>query len=42
MRLLLLLVLLAGCASDEGGQPGSVHARVNGVYTTYGGVGVTH
>ena len=38
MRLLCLLLLLAGCADSEPGEPGSAHVRLNGVYSTFGGV----
>ena len=30
------MLLLAGCA-DGGGEDGGAHARLNGVYTTFGG-----
>ncbi len=38
MRSLLLLLLLAGCASGEGGQPSSFNTHIDGRYVTMGGV----
>ncbi len=38
MRLLCLLLLLAGCADGPPGEPGTAHLRLNGAYTAYGGV----
>ena len=37
MRVIVLMLLLGGCASDRGDQPSSVNMRMNGVYTTFGG-----
>ena len=42
MRLLVVLLLLTGCATDDGAvQPGSFHTRMDGVYTTFGSVGLS-
>ena len=46
MRVVVFLLLLGGCAgggasqpnSDDGSQTGSISTRMNGVYTTMGGV----
>ncbi len=38
MRLLCLLLLLAGCADNPSGEPGSAHVRLNGFYGAFGGV----
>ena len=38
MRLMLaVLLLLAGCAGDQGGEDGSARMRMNGAYTAFGG-----
>ena len=42
MRVLLLVLLLAGCAQDPGGDRSSVTPSVHGAYTTFGGVGFSH
>ena len=39
---LVMLLLLAGCADSGGGEDGSVHARVNGAYTTFGAAALHH
>ncbi len=37
MRLMLaVLLLVAGCAGDQGGEDGSARVRMNGVYTAFG------
>ena len=38
MRSLLLLLWLAGCASNPDSQPASFNAHVNGTYTAVGGL----
>jgi hypothetical protein len=38
MKGLLMLLLLAGCAANEGSQPSSFNTHMNGSYVTMGGV----
>ena len=38
MRVLCLLLLLAGCADAQPGEPGSARVRLNGVYGAFGGM----
>ncbi len=40
MRLLWIVLLLAGCAADQDSQPSTFNAHVNGRYTTFGGIGL--
>ena len=42
VRLLVLLLLLAGCAESAPGDPGQVSVHMNGAYTMMGGVGLSH
>ena len=39
--MLAMLLLLAGCAGDQGGEDGSARVRMNGAYTAFG-VGALH
>lgn len=41
MRVVFVLLALAGCSSDRGSEP-SFNAHLNGVYTTFGGVVTNH
>ncbi len=45
MRLVLLLVILSGCAGDGGSiasDQSTMHVHMNGVYSAFGGVVNTH
>ena len=42
LRLLVLLLLLAGCAQNAPDEPGQVNVHMNGTYMMMGGVGLSH
>jgi hypothetical protein len=42
LKWLVVLLLLAGCASGGDNEPGSARVRVNGVYSAFGGLATTH